>query len=135
MTSEHYFNRTYRVVTIIDEPFVFKDIGADGKVTWSGFSIDLLKRLASEINFQFELYEGSDYGSETEQSDGTKQWSGLVGDVVSGRADFAVSAMTVTPQREKVVDFTKRYMDYAVGKYNFSNRDFVFLCVGQDDLK
>ena len=30
---------------------------------------------------------------------GTKKWSGLVGAVESGDADFAVSAMTVTPQR------------------------------------
>lgn len=31
------------------------------------------------------------------------------------RADLAVSAITITPERENVVDFSKRYMDYSVG--------------------
>ena len=40
-----------------------------------------------------------DYGSLMIGPNGTKKWSGLVGAVESGDADFAVSAMTVTPQR------------------------------------
>lgn len=31
------------------------------------------------------------------------------------RADLAISAITITPDRESVVDFSKRYMDYSVG--------------------
>uniref|UniRef100_A0A3Q2QYT9 Glutamate ionotropic receptor delta type subunit 1 n=1 Tax=Fundulus heteroclitus TaxID=8078 RepID=A0A3Q2QYT9_FUNHE len=31
------------------------------------------------------------------------------------RADLAVSAITITPERESVVDFSKRYLDYSVG--------------------
>lgn len=31
------------------------------------------------------------------------------------QADLAVSAITITPERESVVDFSKRYMDYSVG--------------------
>lgn len=31
------------------------------------------------------------------------------------RADLAISAITITPERESVVDFSKRYMDYSVG--------------------
>ena len=31
------------------------------------------------------------------------------------RADLAVSAVTITPERENVVDFSKRYLDYSVG--------------------
>lgn len=31
------------------------------------------------------------------------------------RADLAVSAITITPERENVVDFSKRYLDYRVG--------------------
>ncbi|XP_078250691.1 glutamate receptor ionotropic, delta-2 isoform X4 [Pogona vitticeps] len=31
------------------------------------------------------------------------------------RADIGVSALTITPDRENVVDFTTRYMDYSVG--------------------
>ena len=92
---------------------MFKEVDSKGKVTWSGFSIDLLKILSERINFRYELFEGTDYGSY--QSIGpnrTKKWSGLVGDVVSGRADFAVSAMTVTPQigSLKNIIFISRYV-------------------------
>lgn len=31
------------------------------------------------------------------------------------RADLAISAITITPERESVIDFSKRYMDYSVG--------------------
>lgn len=31
------------------------------------------------------------------------------------RADLAISAITITPERENVVDFSMRYMDYSVG--------------------
>ncbi|CBY13592.1 unnamed protein product [Oikopleura dioica] len=108
-------NLTYKVVTVVDEPFVIKTVKQDGTIEWSGFSIDLLKILAKKINFQYEIFEGTAYGSLQKGENGSMVWSGMIGDIVSGRADFAVSAMTVTPQREKVVDFTKRYMDYAVG--------------------
>jgi len=97
----------YRVVTIVDEPFVSKKVGPNGTITWSGFSIELLEKLAKKINFEYEIFEGTDYGSKLKRENGTHYWSGLVGEVESGRADFAVSAMTVTPQREEVVDFTK----------------------------
>lgn len=34
---------------------------------------------------------------------------------VGQRADVGMSALTITPERESVVDFTTRYMDYSVG--------------------
>lgn len=35
--------------------------------------------------------------------------------LISQRADIGISALTITPDRENVVDFTTRYMDYSVG--------------------
>ncbi|TNN25549.1 Glutamate receptor ionotropic, delta-1 [Liparis tanakae] len=39
----------------------------------------------------------------------------MIGDLINKRADLAVSAITITPERENVVDFSKRYLDYSVG--------------------
>ena len=61
--------------------------------------MDLLNRMAKEIGFSYEIYEYEDYGSFLPDENGTKRWTGLVGAVERGDADFAVSAMTVTPQR------------------------------------
>lgn len=39
----------------------------------------------------------------------------LMGFFDSQRADLAISAITITPERESVIDFSKRYLDYSVG--------------------
>ena len=54
------------------------------------------------------------------------EWSGLVGDLVSGRLDIVVAPMTMTSEREEVVDFVAPYFDQSgisiihrkVGTYN-----------------
>lgn len=46
---------------------------------------------------------------------GTQQWAFWWDGCAFQRADLAVSAITITPERESVVDFSKRYMDYSVG--------------------
>ena len=38
-------------------------------------------------------------------------WSGLVGDLVSGRLDIVVAPMTMTSEREEVIDFVAPYFD------------------------
>ena len=39
------------------------------------------------------------------------QWSGLVGDLVKGEIDIAVAGMTMTSEREEVIDFVAPYFD------------------------
>lgn len=78
----------------------------------------------------------SKYGSQLPNG----SWNGMIGDLINKvdaefpqnrlkrvdsrsrlpplrvqRADLAVSAITITPERENVVDFSKRYLDYSVG--------------------
>ncbi|XP_035669394.1 glutamate receptor ionotropic, delta-2-like [Branchiostoma floridae] len=105
-------NRTFRVVTLTEEPFVFRTDGLDGP-EFSGFCVDLLKQLSIMLDYDYELYEVHDgkYGSR--RVDGT--WNGMIGDVMTGRADFAVGASVVTATREEVVDFTLRFMDFSLG--------------------
>ena len=59
----------------------------------------------------------SDYGS----FDGSR-WSGIVGELVENRADLAVAPLTITAEREQVVDFTKPFMTFgaAVVAFRFS---------------
>ena len=40
---------------------------------------------------------------------GDGEWDGLVGDLVAGRIDIAVAPMTMTTQRESVIDFVAPY--------------------------
>ncbi|MEQ2190862.1 Glutamate receptor ionotropic, delta-1, partial [Xenoophorus captivus] len=58
-----------------------------------------------------ETVADSKYGSQLPNG----SWNGMIGDLINKRADLAVSAITITPERENVVDFSKRYLDYSVG--------------------
>ncbi|KAM9858424.1 glutamate receptor ionotropic, delta-2 [Aulostomus maculatus] len=101
-----------RVVTVLEDPFVMMSENVLGKPKkYQGFSIDVLDALSNYLGFKYEIYVAVKYGSL--QPDG--QWNGLMGELVSKRADVGLSALTITPERESVVDFTTRYMDYSVG--------------------
>ena len=52
----------------------------DGKVTYSGYCIDLIKELQKLMQFQYELYEAPDgqYGRMNENT----EWNGLVKELV-----------------------------------------------------
>ncbi|XP_072289410.1 glutamate receptor ionotropic, delta-2 isoform X2 [Eucyclogobius newberryi] len=103
-----------RVVTILEEPFVMVSENVLGKPKkYQGYSIDVLDALANYLGFKYEIYVAPDHKYGSLQSDG--HWNGLMGELVFKRADVGLSALTITPERESVVDFTTRYMDYSVG--------------------
>uniref|UniRef100_A0AAR2L8C7 Glutamate receptor n=1 Tax=Pygocentrus nattereri TaxID=42514 RepID=A0AAR2L8C7_PYGNA len=103
-----------RVVTVLEEPFVMVSENVLGKPKkYQGFSIDVLDALANYLGFKYEIYVAPDHKYGSQQADGT--WNGLIGELVFKRADVGLSALTITPERESVVDFTTRYMDYSVG--------------------
>ncbi|XP_059374950.1 glutamate receptor ionotropic, delta-1-like isoform X3 [Carassius carassius] len=105
---------TLKVVTLLEEPFVMVAENILGQPKrYKGFSIDVLDTLAKILGFKYEMYQVADgkYGSP--QANGS--WNGLIGELIGKRADMAISAITITPDRENVVDFSKRYLDYSVG--------------------
>jgi polar amino acid transport system substrate-binding protein len=86
---------TVRIVT--DPTFPPMEFTKDGKRT--GFDIELTEALVKEM------------GKNAEWTD--IDFKGLIPAVLSGRADMAVSAIYITADRAKVVDFTDSY--YAGG--------------------
>ncbi|XP_034090749.1 LOW QUALITY PROTEIN: glutamate receptor ionotropic, delta-2 [Gymnodraco acuticeps] len=103
-----------RVVTVLEEPFVMVSENVLGKPKkYQGYSIDVLDALSDYLGFKYEIYVAPDHKYGSLQPDG--QWNGLMGELVFKRADVGLSALTITPERESVVDFTTRYMDYSVG--------------------
>ncbi|KAM7306640.1 glutamate receptor ionotropic, kainate 2 [Ixodes scapularis] len=97
-----------RVVVISSRPFVIVNNDEDGSPKFSGFCVDLLQELSAMLDFKYELHASYDgrYGSL--QEDG--QWNGMVGELTNGNADLAMADLTITEQRERVVDFTLPFM-------------------------
>ncbi|XP_046710172.1 glutamate receptor ionotropic, delta-1-like isoform X1 [Silurus meridionalis] len=105
---------TVKVVTLLEDPFVMVAENILGQPKrYKGFSIDVLDALAKILGFKYDVYQVADskYGSRLPNG----SWNGMIGELINKRADLAVSAITITPERENVVDFSKRYMDYSVG--------------------
>nr|XP_023697048.1 glutamate receptor ionotropic, delta-1-like isoform X3 [Paramormyrops kingsleyae] len=105
---------TIKVVTLPEEPFVMVAENILGQPKrYKGFSIDILDALAKNLGFKYEIYQVADniYGSQLPNG----SWNGMIGELINKRADLAISAITITPERENVVDFSMRYMDYSVG--------------------
>uniref|UniRef100_A0A4W6DSX8 Glutamate receptor n=1 Tax=Lates calcarifer TaxID=8187 RepID=A0A4W6DSX8_LATCA len=104
---------TVKVVTLLEDPFVMVAENILGQPKrYKGFSIDVLDALAKILGFKYEIYQVADskYGSQLPNG----SWNGMIGDLIN-KPDLAVSAITITPERENVVDFSKRYLDYSVG--------------------
>ncbi|XP_061546405.1 glutamate receptor ionotropic, delta-1 isoform X3 [Phycodurus eques] len=105
---------TLKIVTLLEEPFVMVAENILGQPKrYKGFSIDVLDALAKILGFKYDIYQVGDgkYGSTLPNG----SWNGMIGELIAKRADLAVSAITITPERERVVDFSKRYLDYSVG--------------------
>lgn len=76
------------------EPFQFRD---GGEVV--GFDVDLVDLVAEELGVEQNLVDTSFEGIETGQSFET------------GQCDLAAAAITITPERDNVMDFSEGYFD------------------------
>jgi polar amino acid transport system substrate-binding protein len=78
-------------------PFAMK--GPDGK--WTGLSIDLWQHLAAELKFNYEFKE--------------MDLEHLLSGVTNGSLDAVVAAVSVTSDREQVMDFTHPFYHAGLG--------------------
>ena len=79
------------------KPFAFEE---DGKA--KGFSIDLWERVAKEAGLTFEIHW-------------VKTVPELIEALKAGKADVAIAAISITSEREAVVDFSTPYYESGLG--------------------
>jgi len=83
--------KTLIVGTKSTPPFVIRSPSGD----YSGISIDLWRRMAEELHYTYRFEE--------------RDLSELLAGLEDGSLDLAVAAITVTAEREKVIDFTQPF--------------------------
>jgi polar amino acid transport system substrate-binding protein len=83
--------------TKVAPPFAMK--AKDG--TWSGISIDLWRRIATQIQLRYRFQETT--------------LKGMIEGVADGSLDASVAALTVTGPRQRVVDFTQPFYSAGLG--------------------
>ncbi|XP_070159838.1 glutamate receptor ionotropic, kainate 2 isoform X2 [Polyergus mexicanus] len=109
-------NITLVVMTREEKPYVMvkEDKNLTGNARFEGFCIDLLKWIAGQVGFQYAIKLVPDhmYGVYDPE---TKEWNGIVRELMEKRADLAVASMTINYARESVIDFTKPFMNLGIG--------------------
>ncbi|MEJ8859416.1 transporter substrate-binding domain-containing protein [Variovorax robiniae] len=101
--------RPLRVATSALAPFVIKEGDR-----FKGFSVDLWNELARRMGVEFVWV---DAGSRADQLES----------VARGNADVAISAIVMTPERERVIDFSQAYFDSGCRSWSAPKRKVPFL--------
>lgn len=71
----------------------FNQSTPNGKIV--GYEPDMVAEIAKRAGFKYEIV--------------AQKWSGLIPGLVDGKYDAVIDAVTVTPKREEVVDFSRQY--------------------------
>ncbi|ESP03956.1 hypothetical protein LOTGIDRAFT_110568, partial [Lottia gigantea] len=91
------------------EPFTIKL--ANGE--YVGFCIDILNELAYRLKFRYTIREPGDGQWGAPSPDGT--WNGLVRQTKDGNFDMSIGPISLTSEREEVIDFTTPIMEDGAG--------------------
>ena len=116
--KENLKNTTLIIATLENRPYVMKVNDWEkqtGNDRWEGYCVDLIKELALIQSFKYELRviesDSPSHGSRNEKG----EWNGLIKELIDGRADISVADLTITYERESVVDFTMPFMSLGIG--------------------
>ncbi|XP_019882341.1 glutamate receptor 1 isoform X1 [Camponotus floridanus] len=112
-------NKTYIVTTIMDDPYIMRKISDTGEVlvgndSYEGYCKDLADLIAKRLGISYELRIVKDgkYGEENQDVPGG--WDGMVGELIRKEADIAIAPITITSDRERVIDFSKPFMSLGI---------------------
>jgi ionotropic glutamate receptor len=119
--------RFFRVGMAVAIPWLYeardpktKDLLVDknGNQLYEGYCMDLLDKISKKLNFEYEVVVrknnitmmSNSYGKKDET---TGEWDGLIGDLARGETDLVVADLTMTSEREEIIDFVSPYFDQA----------------------
>ncbi|XP_028032188.1 glutamate receptor 1-like [Bombyx mandarina] len=112
--ASYDINRTYIVTTVLQEPYLMPKPFEFGQKEeqFHGFCKDLADLVAKRLGIKYELRITKD-NRKTEElfSEGSSR---LVDDIVRKDADIAVAPLAVTPERERVLDFSEPFLSVDV---------------------
>lgn len=92
-------SRKSYIITVVNiKPFVFPNEDGNG-TEWKGYCIDLIKQIAELLKFDYTIYEVDDgkYGT---INDTTKEWDGMVRELIDRKADIALGPLSVSDGQE-----------------------------------
>ncbi|CAB0041632.1 unnamed protein product [Trichogramma brassicae] len=84
-----------------------------GDRKFEGYCIDLIAKIEEflGIRCEFQIVPDGNYGSLNPQ---TKQWNGLIKQLLEHKADLAICDLTITSERQSAVDFTAPFLNLGI---------------------
>ena len=119
--------KNFSLTEFKDEPFTMLNMSVVKNITAAtangqyftfdelyGYCVDLARLICEKklnISCKFRIVKDNAFGNKpvTDQ-----QWNGMVGELVRHEADLAIAPLTITSQRESVVDFSKPWMNLGI---------------------
>ncbi|XP_017844827.1 glutamate receptor ionotropic, kainate 2 [Drosophila busckii] len=84
----------------------------EGNSQYEGYGVDLIKELADKLGFNFTFKNGgNNYGSYNKS---TNVSTGMLREIMHGRADLAITDLTITAEREEAIDFSIPFMNLGI---------------------
>lgn len=69
-------------------------------------------KLNEQQKDEIRIVKDGKYGAENPNA--VAGWDGMVGELIRHEADIAVASMTITAERERVIDFSKPFMSLGI---------------------
>lgn len=87
------------IVVCSDIPYAPMEFEGEGPrgLAYTGFDIDLMDAMAENLGSKLEVIDS--------------EFDGILGNLASGSCQVVASSLTITPERQKEVDFTDPYFD------------------------
>lgn len=97
-------------------PYVMRKEASEkltGNAQFEGYAVDLIHEISRVLGFNYtiRLTPDGQYGS---QNRDTKEWNGMIGELLNQKADLAIADLTITYEREQAVDFTMPFMNLGI---------------------
>ncbi|XP_023339114.1 glutamate receptor ionotropic, kainate 2 [Eurytemora carolleeae] len=109
-------NKTLIVTTIRSPPYSMYKESAErlvGNEAFEGWMMEHMDIRISclEFNYTFKWVDDGAYGYKNKE---TGEWNGLMGELLSQKADLAIADLTITYEREQAVDFSMPFMNLGI---------------------
>ncbi|XP_076358702.1 glutamate receptor ionotropic, kainate 2-like [Tachypleus tridentatus] len=109
-------NKTLIVTTLLNAPYMIlkedRTKALTGNDRYHGYCVDLIREISKIRGFKYTIKEVSDktYGKKNKHG----EWNGMIRELIDGNADIAIGDLTITYEREEVVDFTMPFMNLGI---------------------
>ncbi|XP_011705439.1 PREDICTED: LOW QUALITY PROTEIN: glutamate receptor ionotropic, kainate 4-like, partial [Wasmannia auropunctata] len=107
-------NKTFIVLIALTPPYGFEKesiITLSGNERYEGFAIDVIYEISKILEFNYTFVVEESTGTLNKN---TGRWTGMLGKIIDGEADLAITDLTITADRSEYVDFTTPIMNLGI---------------------